>query len=311
MARDDFPGRVKHQLALRVNSHCSNPGCRAQTSGPKLAPSASISIGVAAHITAASTGGPRFDPALRSQDRGSAENGIWLCQNCAKLVDSDHTRFTEPVLREWKLGAEAEAREQLGKRASHQGSIRVLDSIHGQLRRESNPRFSFSFAHPSVWDREDPLNEDGSTYRHPQDSRIELRVWGGYAVVTPDLHSWLDWTLEWLQRRDGFCLLAKIPSGLHLIDWEDQGRSESVTSRQQVEGYRIVYETEEGGQSLTSMRTFAQFADTQVGLLCSAPSASYGRYEDLFLVLSKELRILGMASAPFARANKVDGGKSI
>ena len=311
MARDDFPSRVKYQLALRVNSHCSNPTCRAPTSGPKLAPGASISIGVAAHITAASTGGPRFDPALQSQDRASAENGIWLCQNCAKLVDSDHARFTEALLREWKCGAEAEARELLGQRASHLGSVRVLDSIHGQLRRESNPRFGFSFAHPSVWDREDPLNGDGNTYRHPQDSRIELRVWGGYAVVSPDLHSWVDWTLEWLQRRNGFCLLAKIPSGLHLIDWDDRGGNEPLESRQQVEGYRIVYKTEEDGQSLTSTRTFVQFANTQVGLLCSAPSASYGHYEELFLVLSKELRILGVNSAPFARAGKADGDKSI
>ena len=76
----------------------------------KLAPGASISIGVAAHITAASTGDPRFNPGLRSQDRSSAENGIWLCQNCGKLVDSDEVRFPEVLLREWKSWAEVEAR---------------------------------------------------------------------------------------------------------------------------------------------------------------------------------------------------------
>jgi hypothetical protein len=99
MARDDFPSHVKDQLARRVNSRCSNPDCRAQTSGPKFAPGASVSIGVAAHSTAASTLGPRFDPALQSRDRRLADNGVWLCQNCAKLVDSDDARFTAPLLR--------------------------------------------------------------------------------------------------------------------------------------------------------------------------------------------------------------------
>jgi len=220
MARDDFPSRAKLQLALRVNYRCSNPNCRASTSGPKLAPGASISIGVTAHITAASTGGPRFNPGLRSQDRSSAENGIWLCQNCGKLVDNDEVRFPEVLLREWKSWAEAEAREQLGKQASDLASVTVLDSIHGQLRRESNSRFGFSFAHPLVWDRQDPTNGDGNTYRDPQDSRIELRAWGGYAIISPDLHSWVDWTIARLQREDGFCLLAKVPSGRHLVDWE-------------------------------------------------------------------------------------------
>ena len=310
MARDDFPSRAKLQLALRVNYRCSNPNCRASTSGPKLAPGASISIGVAAHITAASTGGPRFTPGLRSQDRSSAENGIWLCQNCGKLVDNDEVRFPEVLLREWKSWAEAEAREQLGKQASDLASVTVLDSIHGQLRRESNSRYGFSFAHPLVWDRQDPTNGDGNTYRNPLDSRIELRAWGGYAIISPDLHSWVDWTIECLQREDGFCLLARVPSGRHLVDREDGARGELVESRQQVEGFRIVYNTLEDGQPFTSMQTFLQFDDTQVGLSCRAPSATYGLYEELFLVISNELRILGVNSAPFARARKVDEGKS-
>jgi len=73
---------------------------------------------VAAHITAASTGGPRFDAALSPENRASAANGIWLCQNCAKLVDNDALRFPADFLREWKVRAEAEAFEQIGRTAS-------------------------------------------------------------------------------------------------------------------------------------------------------------------------------------------------
>lgn len=115
MARDDFSASVKQHLANRVNQRCSNPDCRATTSGPQLEPEGSINVGVAAHITAASAGGPRFDAALSPENRTSAANGIWLCQTCAKLVDNDALRFPADFLRAWKVRAEAEAFEQIGR----------------------------------------------------------------------------------------------------------------------------------------------------------------------------------------------------
>jgi hypothetical protein len=118
MARDDFPASVKQQLANRVNHRCSNPDCRATTSGPQLEPEGSINVGVAAHITAASAGGPRFNAALSQENRASAANGVWLCQNCAKLVDNDARRFPADLLWAWKAQAEAEAFEQIGKVSS-------------------------------------------------------------------------------------------------------------------------------------------------------------------------------------------------
>ncbi len=76
------------------------------TIGPSTDPNKSINVGVAAHITAASPGGPRYDPALSSEERRSAENGIWLCQNHAKMIDNDPARYPTEVLREWKETAE-------------------------------------------------------------------------------------------------------------------------------------------------------------------------------------------------------------
>jgi hypothetical protein len=111
--RDDFPPAVRELLAKRVAYHCSNPGCRHVTSGPQEDPTRVINIGVAAHITAASPDGPRFDPSLTAEQRSSAENGIWLCQSCGKLVDNDKLRYTVAVLRDWKSAAEAEATRDL------------------------------------------------------------------------------------------------------------------------------------------------------------------------------------------------------
>jgi hypothetical protein len=120
-SRDDFNAPVKRQLAARVAHKCSNPRCRASTSGPQLDEAGSVNLGVAAHITAASPNGPRFDSSLTHEERCGAENGIWLCQNCAKLIDSDVKRFTARALWDWKEQAESTASDEMG-RTSEAGS---------------------------------------------------------------------------------------------------------------------------------------------------------------------------------------------
>jgi FAD/FMN-containing dehydrogenase len=113
--RHDFTDETKRTLANRVANRCSRPQCRAQTSGPQIDGSRALNVGVAAHITAAAPGGPRYDSALSSEARSGPDNGIWLCQVCGKLVDNDPLRFTEDELRRWKLVAEWEALERIGR----------------------------------------------------------------------------------------------------------------------------------------------------------------------------------------------------
>lgn len=116
--RDDFSLEVKRHLAARVGYFCSNPACRALTAGPQDHPERSVNLGVAAHISGAAVGGPRYNPVLTPSERSHIDNGIWLCQNCAKLIDSDLARFTEGLLRGWRTIAEDFARDSLGKTAS-------------------------------------------------------------------------------------------------------------------------------------------------------------------------------------------------
>jgi len=111
--RDDFDAKTKETLARRVGYRCSNPDCGRLTSGPQEDPTKAVSIGVAAHITAASEGGPRYVRGLSHEGRRSVDNGIWLCQNCAKLIDSDLRRYTPELLREWKRQAEERARDEI------------------------------------------------------------------------------------------------------------------------------------------------------------------------------------------------------
>jgi tetratricopeptide (TPR) repeat protein len=113
--RDEFGEDVKRLVAARAGHLCSSPTCRALTSGPRVDPSKSLNVGVAAHITAASPGGPRYDLTLSSEERRHVNNAIWLCQTCAKLIDNDESRYTTSELREWKRKAEAEALARVGK----------------------------------------------------------------------------------------------------------------------------------------------------------------------------------------------------
>jgi hypothetical protein len=68
-----------------------------------------VNIGVAAHISAASPGGARYEEDLSDEQRADSSNGIWLCQTCAKLIDNDTIRFNRAVLEGWKRAAERSA----------------------------------------------------------------------------------------------------------------------------------------------------------------------------------------------------------
>lgn len=106
MARDDFPEPVRRKCAERVNYLCSNPSCRVFTSMPHSEPEKSVRIGVAAHICAASPGGPRFNPGQPSHERCGIPNAIWLCASCAAMIDRDTDTYSVATLEKWRAEAE-------------------------------------------------------------------------------------------------------------------------------------------------------------------------------------------------------------
>jgi hypothetical protein len=113
--RDDFLQPIKNTLAARSGHTCANPECGAATSGPQAQEEKAANVGVAAHISGAAKGGPRFDPNLTPEQRGGIINGIWLCQTCAKLIDADEQRYSIALLYHWKLNAEHAAHQRIGK----------------------------------------------------------------------------------------------------------------------------------------------------------------------------------------------------
>ncbi|MBE5993564.1 MAG: ParA family protein [Paenibacillaceae bacterium] len=105
---DEFDEKTKKILGQRCGYICSNPGCRLLTVGAHSEPEKSCSIGVASHIEAASENGPRYNPNMTSQERRSLKNGIWLCFNCSKKIDSDKDLYSVELLKKWKLQAESD-----------------------------------------------------------------------------------------------------------------------------------------------------------------------------------------------------------
>jgi hypothetical protein len=113
LGRDDFSKLTKDNLAKRVGFLCSNPSCRKPTVGSNDIPTKSTSIGVAAHLTAAAKGGPRYDKSISALERISFDNGIWLCNNCATLIDKDPEKYTIETLRKWKTDAEIDSASRI------------------------------------------------------------------------------------------------------------------------------------------------------------------------------------------------------
>ncbi|HHQ4884028.1 TPA: hypothetical protein ACSP3N_000589 [Aeromonas veronii] len=107
--RDNFTANVVRKVAERAAYICSNPSCRRITIGPDQATqNLSIKTGEAAHICAASSGGPRYDMSQSPQERKGIANAIWLCGTCADLVDkNDGNGYPIEHLRKWKRDHES------------------------------------------------------------------------------------------------------------------------------------------------------------------------------------------------------------
>jgi hypothetical protein len=115
MPRDSFNQPTKSELSLRAAHFCSNPHCLRLTAGPRSGVLRGLATGHAAHICAASPGGPRYDAGQSEAERRSVANGLWLCRECGDMVDKDDSGYSADELRAWKRNHEtmiAEVRQQ-------------------------------------------------------------------------------------------------------------------------------------------------------------------------------------------------------
>ena len=118
MSRDGFAAATALTIGKRAGFECTFPGCGKRTVGPGQGSRGVASIGVAAHICAAAPGGPRYESSQTPEDRAGIENGIWMCQDHARLIDVDVGRFPADLLRRWKADHEARMLAVLGRTAA-------------------------------------------------------------------------------------------------------------------------------------------------------------------------------------------------
>ncbi len=116
MARDEFSEKVKAELANRAGNICSFPGCNILTKAASDDDISLRNIGEAAHICAASEGGPRYDSDMTIEERTSISNAIWLCRNHAKYIDAPGNIISKEMLIAWKLEHELRIKNTLGSK---------------------------------------------------------------------------------------------------------------------------------------------------------------------------------------------------
>ncbi|KUO63622.1 MAG: hypothetical protein APF84_17370 [Gracilibacter sp. BRH_c7a] len=105
--RDDFTKTTVGIIASRAGYRCSNPACRrATTKADPVDECNFLNLGIASHIKAASTGGPRYDSIMTPEERKNAQNGIWLCTKCAREIDASPEAYPVETLLTWKRQAE-------------------------------------------------------------------------------------------------------------------------------------------------------------------------------------------------------------
>lgn len=121
---DDFPADVVRTLKDRAGNKCSV--CHKSTSGPGASDDTAQSDGVAAHITAASPRGPRYDGSLSPEGRRGIENAIWGCTQHGREIDSQSSDYSEPALRALKRIREDMARRELQNSTTRTDGSAVL-----------------------------------------------------------------------------------------------------------------------------------------------------------------------------------------
>lgn len=104
---NEFSPKIIKNVRERSAFICNRPLCR------KLTVKASYDndtdsdiLGEAAHIYPAAKNWARFDESIHPIFIKSQKNAIWLCRECARLIDKNPKKYTVEVLFKWKLDLE-------------------------------------------------------------------------------------------------------------------------------------------------------------------------------------------------------------
>lgn len=110
----DFNKNAIETLAKRSAFKCSNPDCSIYTVGPNSNPQKATLIGEAAHIFGARPKAKRYVESMTDSARADITNGIWLCRNCHKKIDTDDPIYSAELMFAWREKHENKVLSELG-----------------------------------------------------------------------------------------------------------------------------------------------------------------------------------------------------
>lgn len=200
--RDDFNKKTIENLAKRASYICSNPDCRNQTLSPsENDPEKYINIGKAAHITAAAENGPRYDSSLTPEQRSSIDNGIFLCSNCADMVDKNlGLDFSVELLKKWKEDHEKWIRENLNKSVDKQRNSIKRD----RYQKEMDLLVALLCSNIGDGDIITPKRHNPNSIFHEKREKFLKKInQNKYLAVTEDLRLAIENYLEYLEKPEG------------------------------------------------------------------------------------------------------------
>ncbi len=94
-----------------------------------------------------------FDSKLSSSERKSLENGIWLCQNCATLIDRDERRYSVSLLNKWKQLSEEAALLEVENIHSHLEDRAMIQKVARLFRNKLEQHMDYlDFCYNMFWD---------------------------------------------------------------------------------------------------------------------------------------------------------------
>ncbi|MCD8440953.1 AAA family ATPase [Tenacibaculum finnmarkense] len=116
-SREEFNKPTREIIAGRAGYRCSFPGCNKTLIGPGHKSNEWITIGEYAHIFSAVKNGPRTDGNLKPDELKKPENGIYLCRNHHKLIDtkSQDNKYTSSLLTRYKNKHEFQISAEIGE----------------------------------------------------------------------------------------------------------------------------------------------------------------------------------------------------
>jgi hypothetical protein len=175
-----FPKPVQDRLAKAVGFRCSNPECRKPTTASGEKGQETIVIGEAAHIYAKSNGGPRAKAELSAKQRKDYANGIWLCRNCHRIVDTARQDFPVEKLQKWKQEAEEKARKELTgeqEQRTEKEATREIYKIIADLK-IATTRYAALAEDPDQWEQlgTEYANAEEKAIKFLNERRVDIDV---------------------------------------------------------------------------------------------------------------------------------------